>query len=77
MYRLQSDNVRLFISESCEASDFTPKAIVLYNAYRNYCVMSSLKPYGKQKFYERLESLGYQMTSYAHVNYFNLRIVEE
>ena len=77
MYRLQSDNVRLFINESCEPSDFTTKAIVLYNAYRNYCVMSSLKPCGKQKFYERLESLGYQMTSYAHINYFNLKIIEE
>lgn len=77
MYRLQSDNVRLFINESCEPSDFTTKAIVLYNAYRNYCVMSSLKPCGKQKFYERLESLGYPMTSYAHINYFNLKIIEE
>lgn len=75
-YRLQSDSVRLFVNEQCQQSDFTTKGSELSNAYRNYCYESGLRPIGKQRFYERLESLGYQREIISNVPYFKLRIVE-
>jgi putative DNA primase/helicase len=77
MYRLQSDNVRLFINEACEASDYTTPASELYTAYRNYCIGSSLKPIGKNRFISRLESLGYEPVVYAKVKYFKLKATEQ
>ncbi len=76
-YRLQSDSVRLFVNETCETSDYTTKALEVYNTYRNYCLSSSLKPLGKQKFYERLESLGYARTMNTNVAYFKIKIIEQ
>ena len=73
-YRLQSDNVRLFVSEQCEQSEYTTIASEVYTAYRNYCIGSSLKPIGKQKFYERLESLGFRREMYANAVYFKLKV---
>ena len=73
-YRLQSDNVRLFVSEQCEQSEYTTIASEVYTAYRNYCIGSSLKPIGKQKFYERLESLGFSREMYANAVYFKLKV---
>lgn len=75
-YRLQSDSVRLFVNEQCEPSDFTTKGSELSNAYRNFCLASGLKPLGKQRFYERLETLGCQREMSGKVPYFKLRIVE-
>ena len=76
-YRLQSDNVRLFLNEACEASEYTTQASELYTAYRNYCFSSSLKPTGKKKFYDRLESLGYERVTYANTLYFKLKVTEQ
>ena len=56
-YRLLSDNVLLFAGEMCEPYDYTTGGQEVYTAYRNYCIGSSLKPSGKQKFYERLSSI--------------------
>ncbi len=56
-YRLQSDNVRLFVRECCEESAYTTAASELFLAYRGYCQESSMHPLGKVKFYERLEKL--------------------
>ena len=71
-YRLQSDNVRLFVNYQCEPSEKSTIASEIYAAYRNYCLNSSLKPIGKQKFYERLEGLGYERVTYANTVYFKL-----
>ena len=68
--------MRLFVKEQCEQSDFTTKGSELCTAYRNYCYDSGLRPLGKQRFYERLESLGYQREIISNVPYFKLRIVE-
>lgn len=75
-YRLQSDNVRLFLNEMCTASEVAVKASDLYQAYRNYCFESSLKAIGKNKFYDRLESLGYAPVMYANIKHFNIRVTE-
>ena len=76
-YRLQSDNVRLFLSEACEPSEYTTLASELYKGYRNYCMSSSLKPIGKNKFFERLESLGNETVVYANAKYFKLKLTEQ
>ena len=76
-YRLQSDNVRLFVSEQCEKSEFTTQALEIDNAYRNYCFSSSLKPIGKNKFYERLEKLDYAREIYGNVVYYHLKLIQE
>jgi putative DNA primase/helicase len=73
-YRLQSDNVRLFANDQCEPSEKSTIASEIYAAYRNYCFGSSLKPIGKQKFYERLDGLGYERVTYANTVYFKLRV---
>lgn len=75
-YRLLSDNVRLFLSEMCVASDSTTKAFEIYQAYRTYCLESQLKPIGRQKFYDRLEALGCTIESYGNVKYFHLRLTQ-
>ncbi len=75
-YRLQSDNVRLFLNEMCTESEVAVKAADLYQAYRGYCYESSLKAIGKNKFYDRLEALGYAPVMYANVKHFNLRVTE-
>ena len=75
-YRLQSDSVRLFISEMCEPYDYTTDGTELYNAYKGYCVSSSLKSIGKYKFYDRLESLGYSREKYGNVVRFKIKLSE-
>ncbi len=74
-YRLQSDNVRLFLNEECEASEFTTLASELFLAYRNYCYTSSFKNLGKNKFFARLESLGYEPVKYANQKYYKLKVI--
>ena len=76
-YRLQSDSVRLFVMEMCNHSETTMKASEVFNAYRNYCYSSSLKPLGKQRFYGRMENLGYSRDSYAKIDYYQLRLNAE
>lgn len=74
-YRLQSDNVRLFLGEMCESSEFTTVASEIYTAYRKYCFDSSLKPIGKQRFFQRLEKLGYSRSTYGNNVHFNLKVI--
>lgn len=77
MYRLQSDNVRLFFNELCEPSDYTMEASEIYKAYKNYCMDSSLKAVGKQKFYERLESLVGAPEMYGNLKRFKIKVNTE
>ena len=75
--RLQSDNVRLFLSEMCEPSEYTTCSTDLYNAYHSYCVSSSLRPLGRNKFYERLETLAGAPEIYGNLKRFKLRLIEQ
>lgn len=76
-YRLQSDNVRLFLSEMCQTSEQGTSGKNLFEAYRGYCFSSQLKPLGKTRFYDRLESLGYEPEMFANLKYFKLKLSEQ
>ena len=76
-YRLQSDNVRLFYNEICEPSDYTTEASEIYKAYKSYCIDSSLKAVGKQKFYDRLESLAGSAEMYGNLKRFKIKVNAE
>lgn len=76
-YRLQSDNVRLFLNEACEASESTTLASEIFTTYKSFCINSSLRPLGRNKFYERLEKLGYERVVYANSPYFKLKLSEQ
>ena len=47
----------------------------LFLAYRNYCYTSSFKNLGKNKFFARLESLGYEPVKYANQKYYKLKVI--
>lgn len=76
-YRIQSDNVRLFANEMCEKCDYSTIASEVYTAYRNYCLGASLKPIGKNKFYDRMEAIGFERVTYGNVVYFKLKVKAE
>ena len=73
-YRLQSDNVRLFLNDICESSESTTDASDVYTAYKNYCFDSSLKPLGKQKFYDRLATLVGEPEMYGNLKRFRIKV---
>lgn len=75
-YRLLSDNVMLFAGEMCEQCGYTTGGQEIYNAYRNYCIGSSLKPSGKQKFYERLSNI-FPREDYGNIVRFKLKLTEQ
>ena len=74
VYRLQSDSVRLFVNEMCKPSEFPMDASDIYKSYKSYCFEASLKPIGKQRFYERLESLVGAPETYGNVKRFKIRM---
>lgn len=76
-YRLQSDNVRLFLNEACEVSEYTTQASEIFTAYRTFCINSSLKPVSRNKFYDRLEKLGHERVTYSGTLYFKLKLTEQ
>ncbi len=76
-YRLQSDNVKLFVSERCEECEYTTAASEVYMAYKEYCDDSGLRPLGKQKFYERLAQLMGQPEVYGGLKRFKLKLVAQ
>jgi hypothetical protein len=49
----------------------------IFDAYRSYCLSSSLKPLGKTRFYDRLESLGYPCEKYGNLRRFKLKVIEQ
>ncbi len=74
-YRLQADNVRLFLNEACESSESTTQASDLHRDYKNFCIEASLKPLGRNKFIERLESLGYESILSGNIKYFKIKVI--
>ena len=74
-YRLMSDNVMLFTSEKCQPYEYTTNGQEVYTAYRNFCFDSSLKPVGKQKFYERL-AVVFPREDYGNIARFKVKVQE-
>ena len=64
----------MYYNELCEPSDYTTEASEIYKAYKSYCLDSSLKPVGKQKFYERLESLADAPEIYGNLKRFKIKV---
>ena len=76
-YRLQSDNVRLFVDEMCEPSEYTTVGNDLYKAYLDYCKGSSLNSLGKNKFYDRIETLVGTPKLIGKLKHFKLKLIEQ
>lgn len=73
-YLMQSDNVRLFLSEMCEPQEYSTHGAELFKAYKDYCTDALLKPLGKGNFYKRLEALTHSRVDMSNVTYFKLKI---
>lgn len=75
-YKLESDNVILFVKEMLEPSSISVKGTDIFNAYQRFCKDSSLNPLGKGLFYKRLNELTHTRTDHGNVPYFKLKVVE-
>lgn len=74
-YRLQSDNVRLFLSDVCEISEEYPTSgVKLYEAYKRYCLDDQMKPLSRIKFYDRLETCVGSPFLAGRVKMFNVKL---
>ena len=73
-YKLQADNVKLFLKEMCEPCEFTTAAPDIHKAYKNFCAESLLKPVGRNKFYSRLEKLVGEPEVSGNMKYFKLKV---
>ena len=74
-YKLQADNVKLFLHEMCEPSEFPISAPEVHKAYRNFCIESLLRPVGRNKFYARLENLVGKAEVTGNQKLFKLKVV--
>ena len=75
-YKLESDNVNLFLNEMLVVSETSINGTDLYFAYKNYCIASGLVALGKGNFYKRLEGLTHSREDYGNIVRFKLKIVE-
>jgi len=75
-YKLESDNVRLFLSEMLEPSTTHTHGQVLFDAYISYCKAAQLHALGRTRFYKRLDNLTQAGEKIHHVMYFKLKLVE-
>lgn len=73
-YKLQADNVKLFLKEMCEPCEFTTAALDIHKAYRSFCIESLLKPVGRNKFYARLENLVGKAEVSGNMKYFKIKV---
>ena len=76
-YKLESDNVNLFLHEMLEVSDDFTNGMDLYRAYQNYCKASGLLALGRSNFYKRLDSLTNSRDDYGNVTRFKLKLLEQ
>lgn len=74
-YRMQSDNVRLFVSEMCEPSECTTCSTDLFKAYGDFCRDSGLHPLGRNKFYDRLAKLAGTPEMYGNLKRYKLKLI--
>lgn len=75
-YKLESDNVRLFLSEMLEPSKTSTHGQELFNAYVAYCKAAQQYPLGRTKFYKRLDNLTHAGEKIRKVMYFKLKLIE-
>ena len=74
-YRLQTDNILLFATERLTpAEDGDIKASELYAIYKEFCLEEGLKPFGRNNFLNRLESMGFQPYISHRYKYYRLKI---
>lgn len=74
-YRMQSDSVQLFLFECCERDEtFTSTGKDLFAKYKSFCYNDMLRPVGKQRFFDRLESLNVTRTTYGNQVLFNVKL---
>ena len=73
-YRMQSDSVLLFVQECCERDEgFTTPGKELFDKYKAFCYGDMIRPVSKQRFFERLESLGVARETYQNHVVFRLK----
>ena len=75
-YKLESDNVRLFLSEMLEPSKTSTHGQDLFNAYVAYCKAAQQYPLGRTRFYKRLDNLTLAGEKIRKVMYFKLKLIE-
>ncbi len=75
-YQLQSDNVRLFISEMLETSEQCTHGQDIFNAYVEYCKQLHVYNLGRTKFYRRLDDLTHAGEKKQNVQYFKLKLTK-
>jgi len=75
-YRLQSDSARLFVSEMCQASEYTTAGPDLFSAYKKYCIESALNNCGRNIFYKRLQGMGYEREMAGNLVRFRIKLTE-
>lgn len=73
---MESDNVRLFLSEMLEPSTTHTHGQVLFDAYVNYCKAAQLHALGRTRFYKRLDNLTHAGEKIHKVMYFKLKLIE-
>ena len=74
-FRLQSDSVQLFLYECCERDEtFSTTGKDLFAKYKSFCYNDMLRPVGKQRFFDRMESLNVTRTTYGNQVLFNLKL---
>lgn len=74
-YKLLSDNVRMFAQEQCcKAENMSVSGKDLYSRYRNFCAEDGLNALGKRKFFDRMDSLGFERKLYNGIVYFPIKL---
>ena len=75
-YKLESDNVMLFLKEMLEPSETPEKAADLYLAYKGFCYTSGLVALGKGNFNKRLDVLTRSRIDVGNVPHFKLKLIK-
>ena len=74
-YKLLSDNVRMFAQEHCLKDEtISVSGKDLYSRYRTFCAEDGLNALGKRKFFDRMESLGFDRKPYNGITYFHIKL---
>lgn len=76
-YKLESDNVMLFLKEMLEPSETLTKGAALFKAYKDFCNVSGLYSLGKGNFYKRLDAITHSRVDDNNVPNFKLKLIEQ
>ena len=75
-YKLEADNVMLFLKEMLVSSETPTLGEDLFKAYKEFCDASGLHFLGRNKFYKRLDALVHCRVYDDEVTYFKLKLIE-